>query len=241
MYDEYGLIVGKHEDPGDSCHRICMWYLGNIYNNFTFMYQEVQKALQGLQKAPGLFVRHPSPGWWSDTDRLSRDQSTPLVILLFELRNFTPLKHFLSRLLKRGGFFWNTKRNGATIENHGDFKWPGDRTNTSTYDYSWKLPDIAGPEFWGVVIRGYKLWFLWPLLWISDLETLFSAFRHRSIEHTDVLNHVIISQYSARNMPTPISWLASKVDNPARLSRKLKDYFNRVGFSPMYTLWSVLL
>src|SRR5690606_36918964 len=106
----------------------------------------------------GNYCRHPDPSkWYSKSDVMSRDQATPNVIAMGLTNNRKLLLDFFKGHLKRGLLFMtNTRHN--------------EPSNTKA-----KLPDVTGPEFWGYYIRGFKLWFLWPILLIFDLETLITS------------------------------------------------------------------
>lgn len=238
--DKYGLLVGSKEDPGDSCHRTCMYYLGIILflsEEWLFRHKASRAITQLCYDYPNsIYVRHPSSGWWSDPDRLSRDQATPLVILM-SIVNKRKLWHFFWAHLSRGFFFWNTRRNGATPYNHGKPKHPGD-PNSTLYDYTKKLPDI-GLSFISLYIRTLRLWPLYPLLYILDLEHLISSILWYFKKETDILNHLIVTQYSNLVYPTLWSWLALKLLNKSDVNDKLESYFNRVGMPEMAQLWAM--
>lgn len=235
IFDDRGLIVGTKEDPGDSLHRFSMYLLGSAW--FSGSHPNPLKLLS--YKLGKNWVRHPSPGWWSDPDRLSRDQSTPLVICLAEFFQGRLLREFFFNHLKRGFFFTNTRKNGATIHNHGHFKY-GPHEPDYVYDYSWKMPDFIGPEFLAIYIRAFGLWWLYPLLCIFDLETLIGSIHWRfKADQTDVLNHLIVCEYGTRKLPTPISILARKLISKDDFNRKMHYYFGRVGLLPMFELWKL--
>jgi hypothetical protein len=185
----------------------------------------------------GAWVRHPSEGWWSDGDRLSRDQSTPLVIVLSEFFSRRLLRRFFFQHLRRFFFFTNTRRNGATMGNDGEEKYPG-RPEWGKHNYSWKVPDFIGFEFLAIYIRAFRAWWFYPLLLIFDLETLISSvlwwYRDRD---TDVLNHIIVCNYATRVYPTPISKLAKRLNKYELMKSKMDHYFDRVGLPEMSRLW----
>ena len=237
-FDNYGLPVGSKEDPGDSLHRVCMLMLGQLWYGDKAYAEFNGPSKLTKYKKHGSFVRHPSPGWWSHNDRLSRDQSTPLVILLSELKLNDTLKKFYMEHMKRFFLFTNTRRNGATLENHGKRKWPGHSTNKDIYNYTPKIPDVAGPEFLAIYIRALDAWYLYPLLFILDLETVIGTIiRVFKKNDTDVLNHLIISRYMIMKYPTPWSYIVRLINKQIPMRKHMEYYFNRIGMIEMVGLW----
>lgn len=237
--DKYNLLVGSKEDPGDSCHRTCMYIIGRrlhspFENTHLIDYNINGTALLFSQK----YIRHPSEGWWSEPDRFSRDQAIPFVIYMSKLGLHKSLFKFMMKHIFRLGLFWNTRRNGATPENHGQLKYSD---SDEIYNYNWKLPDGSGPEFWALYIRGFRWWLLYPLLCLFDLETVFSAIKRRIWPDNDPLNHVIVSVYSNRVMPTPCSKLVSLINDKEETLSRMRYYFDRVGMPEMVELWKPLI
>lgn len=75
--DRHGLIVQADGDGGDTAQRTGMYYyVHDDAENFAL-------ALDQLEVAPGIYVRHPyQDDFRSDPRRFSRDQQRPLVIAL---------------------------------------------------------------------------------------------------------------------------------------------------------------
>lgn len=75
--DQYGFVVQADGDGGDTAQRTGMFY---------YVHRDVEgfsRALDQLEVAPGIYVRHPYQGdFRSDPRRFSRDQQRPLVIAL---------------------------------------------------------------------------------------------------------------------------------------------------------------
>lgn len=224
-FDSFGLIVQRvSRDGGDSCQRMGMFYYGlsRLGESYANEYSRVLDLLEDPLRL-GIYRRHPDPSmWYSDWDRLSRDQATPLVICMGELNFKSRLWIFFKRHVKRFGFMTNTMRNGV---------WRNEKRHrvmnpAKKWDASWKVPDFCGPEFFGLYIRAFKWWFLWPLLLISDLETLLGSIIRRFNKDHDVLNHVMICHYAKTHYPTPIIWLANLFNDHNDLIGKMNIYFN---------------
>lgn len=193
--DKWNMIVTSEKDGGDSCAYGC-----------ALMYVDIIKAqahiipkdnyLNQLEVAPGRYCRHPDPAkWYSNPDTLSRDQMTPLLVLLGLTKDVPRLKRLFWSHLKRGLLFaWNTRMNGAA---------PG------TPKYAWKFPDITGPEIWATWIRSFRLYPLYPLLVAFDVQTLIGAIQDRYFPSTTIqMNQTLLTDFSTRIMPTPTSLLA---------------------------------
>lgn len=233
-FDKYRLLVGSKEDPGDSIQRTYMYRLGMLW----FARESILTGFHMMLRcSKGNYKRHAANGWWSDCDRMSRDQMTSVVIWLAETKHNVLFKEFYVELLKRFGFFTNTRRNGATKENHGKRKWPNHPTNFSKYDYSKKIADFVTLKFLAIWIRGANAWYLRPLLYLLDLEALIGTIRHNKTKESDVLNHLICSHYFIRKYPTIISKFSYRLINREVFNRKLDTYFKRVGLEPMCELW----
>lgn len=225
-FDPYGLIVQlTGRDGGDSCQRMGMFYyaLARLGEPYANAYSHSLDLLEHPDK-PGIYRRHPDPSmWYSDWDRFSRDQATPLVICMGELNFKSRLWDFFKGHVKRWGFMTNTRKNGV---------WKDEKEHQvkaapwKDWDYKWKVPDLCGPEFFGLYIRAFKWWWLYPLLLICDLETFAGSISRRFSKDKDVLNHVMISHYATTHYPTPIIWLANLFNDENDLLGKMNLYFD---------------
>jgi hypothetical protein len=132
---------------------------------------------------------------------------TSLLVVMGCYKMNKILLRSLGRWLLRFMFMTNTRRNGATKENHGEAYGRDKRRN-----YNWKLPDWS-PTFIGVYIRAFRAWYLWPLLLICDLELLFSAIKKLKwgSKSGDDFNFISRILQAREFLPTPISYLARVV------------------------------
>lgn len=240
--DTFWMIKGNNEDGGDTCQRVGMVYVGRKWlgETYYFIREKYQKQLEKLEcpDKPNHYRRHPDPVmWYSRCNVLSRDQATPLVIGMGVFKFKKKLFWFMLHHIKRLGFMTNTRKNHQWETIYLQKKYGNPRDN---WNYKWKLPDFCGPEFWGLYIRGFKFWPLYPLLILFDLETLIGAIVRRFNEDDDVLNHVMISQYALRCMPTPTSWITDKINDNAVLLVKMRAYCNRIKL-PMDEIYYYIL
>ncbi len=214
--DEYGMIVQLDGDGGDSFHRMNMYDVGykkreqlNISNKH-WPSIDMEKTLNKLEcpNSKGLYRRHPKPKiWYSDCDRLSRDQTIPFIYASGLSGRYKRLFKFMIRHIFRLGFMTNVRNNHSM---------PGDE------NYKWKIPDWCGPRIFNMYIRAFlterpKLAiFLMPILMLGDLQnfinSLIKVFIYgKKSNHSDDLNHILILMQAKETAPTPLSWLARKI------------------------------
>jgi hypothetical protein len=216
--DKFGLIVqdvngNTQGDGGDSCHKT-----SHLEIALTLMHEPPHPSfekLKDVQKATP-FVRHPDPSkWYSETNRFSRDQATPYVIALALNKSYKMLFHFFIRHMLHGFLFtWNTVPNW--ISSIGAKK---------------KMPDITFAEFFNIYIRGFRLYPLYPMLLLGDLEMLGGVIIKRFDEDIDVANGLANVLLAQQVMPTPLSYLARKILKPVA-QKKLDAYFKEWNMEP---------
>lgn len=227
--DNAGLLDKKtNADGGDTCQREGMYWTLAAMLNVNPMYpkyardQNFHDVTKKLHPVDGVLLRHSNPSWdASDWDRMSRDQLQPMIIAMGYWS-----KHELQRLRRghrRRGYFFtnNTRKNGANKLNHGT-EVAGEKR-----DYSWKTPDITGPEIWGNFIRAQRAWWFYPLLMVYDLELFVGAILWRHYKnHNIALNHTLSQMQAIDIMPTPLSWLASKIMRVDKLLEICADHLD---------------
>lgn len=237
--DEYRGLVGSSEDPGDSLHHTMYFYsCFRLLKLFKPEQLDIYRSLYYFDwERYGIYVRSYQVGWWDEPDRMSRDQCTPLVIAMGLYGLKKRLLIFTLWHILRLGFFTNIRRNGSERSNDGEvYNSEGMRRN-----YNPKLPDLSGPEFWGLLIRGLNLWVFYPFLVLADLQTLFSALIWRyQTKGNDVLNHVLIVRYIVHKYPTPLGWLAAKVMDRPKMYEKFTKYCVRIGL-PLHKWFANLI
>lgn len=218
--DSYGLIVQdlngySKGDAGDSAHKTS--HLEIALNLMDESSHPSFQKLVDVQKATP-FVRHPDTSkWYSQTNRMSRDQSYPYIIALALAGRFKDLFHFFIRHALHGFLFtWNTYPN---------YVMPGEA------GYKKKLPDLTLFEFFNIYIRGFRLFPLYPLLLLGDLEMLISCLIKRFDSDKDVCNSLASVLLAKEIMPTPLSYLARKILKPVA-QKKLDDYFREDWMEP---------
>lgn len=232
--DIWGLIRQKNGDEGDTLNRSC----AKAVLDLLLRNPVNQTAFWKLGDGRGKFRRSDDESmWYGHYDRTSRDQLTPLVILA-GLCNREELKSIFQDHLGRGLLFaYNTRRNFVypTLEEH-----LSKSTSDVPWRYGWKLPDLTGPEFWALYIRGFNLRILYPLLALCDLHTLIGSVVIRLNKQNDVINHALILEYSRVRTPTFVSLLARAITPRAILQERLDRFFGREEEPPLNQLFSEL-
>ena len=216
--DNFGMVVTNEKDGGDSCaHGMAIMYGCAVTKTTPPLNPDTYiSKLESSDK--GRYRRHPDQTkWYSNTNTLSRDQLTPLLCYMGLVKHPGRVALFLRHLLKCLLLTWNTRENGATSAN-GYLSWPANLkfffgiNIPANPTYSMKLPDLTGPEIWACWIRAFRLWPLYPLLMIFDIQTLIGCIQNRYFPSTNIqMNNVITTDFSTRIMPTPTSLLARKI------------------------------
>jgi hypothetical protein len=262
--DDWGLLCVRTHlntlDGGDTC--------ANEFSRLYCLHHERPQQITAEQlvdietklamlcnRLAERYLRHPDPAkWYSDTDRLSRDQLTPLLHFLALNVNSPAAKQHWNRLVKIHArrlfcFAWNTVRNFQykTLEDH-----LAKSTPDVTWNPKWKLPDFCGPSIWTVYIRGAlnrlprgsaHLIFLLilPLLTLLDLESAVSSIQRRFDGETDQRNTAISTHFAARFWPTPVSLLAKLIYGTKAPRAAFKAWWaDKPGEPPLHTYFNNL-
>lgn len=215
--DKNGMICTSPTnglDGGDSCaYGFAIFYSAIIAHQIPNIGSGVVYAKK-LEQQPGRYCRNPDlTKWYSQTSTFSRDQLIPLICYL-GIAGYTD---FLIRLfiahLKRGLLFaWNTTQDNQWVDKPG---------------YTWKFPDLTGPDIWALWIRAFNAWYLYPLLIILDLYTLIGMLFYRLslIQTTLQMNCILEIDFSNQKLMTPISWLTKKIYGKSMPIAALEETF----------------
>lgn len=235
--DKFGMYSQSppQRDGGDSAQREGMVMAGAEWGGVSSSIVRtayIHATLPQLM-AYGNGRRHPDPTkWYSDWDRFSRDQAISLLIGMFMAGAYLQAFKFFLRHCTRGLLFMtNTRRNFMypTLEEHLQKATPD-----VVWDYSWKLPDLTGPEFWSIYVRGFRypislfigLWSLVigsfnpilisaGILTVLDLELLIGVLVkvlwYARTPTNDDDNNLIMSLMFSKKLTTPVSFLARKI------------------------------
>lgn len=253
-FDNWGMISQINpkgvRDGGDACNRnscynFAIWFnsrvLGKNWRHFDLPYTTGPEIRTRNRKCfnKSVPVRHPDPKkWYSEIDRFSRDQSIPFLINLFLFNKVLAEKFFWLHAKHLWLFTWNTKRNHATIHNHGDYKYPSE-PSAGTYNYGWKLPDITGPEFWSIYVRGFGLpkIFLYPL----DFFNFLNAYSKKFSNDDDVINFITKMAYCHAVKPTFFITWSIKITDWADIDKKMYEFFKPEFEPPMDVVYSPII
>lgn len=219
--DKWGLPVTRDGDGGDSCATA-----GTLAALRAPSPRILRIAYLPKHAEP---LRHPdSTQWYGRPKRFSRDQLISFICGLIIQENPWLLKRLFKQHAKRGFLTaWNTMRN-FVYETEEEHKLKS--TPDVPWDPSWKFPDPTLFEVWGLWIRAMHAWYLYPLLFIFDLETLGGALTWRWIRTDRVCrNHLLVLHVTRYRYPTPVSWLARKVTPVDDLIQRWSEHCQDTG------------
>jgi len=219
--DVHGAIVQHPKyggDEGDSCHHDYFYHLGCQLVKMK-PFSELQPTLYFPHDYVNL-CRHfkATRLWIREFDRGSRDQYNNPICFYALLGGYlrAPLRAIWDLIIvKRKGFFTNTKKNGVLV----------------TPD---KCPDFMSPELLAVFLRGLIGW--WSVIpnHVLDVFSLLGTLHwrwFREASDNDICNHLAIVAVGRERYPTLFSWLAWKwLDKPATI-KKLKQYWDWPGYA----------
>jgi hypothetical protein len=220
--DEWGLIVQKDGDGGDSAYRTALAatlfnMVGVPMGGLMLTHNLISQCYLGS----GIWRRHPDTGeWYSDPDTFSRDQMAKVMLALmvggFEIH----AKQTLWTMAKRLFFHQNIQKNDSE-------------------EIQWKMPDIMSPGEWSNIIRGFDWWLLYPVLLILDLKFLADLhFRKQTPWDYDSLMAIDLA-YANMVMPTWVSHYVAKcyrtTDWKERIMHNYADVNN--GIEPLGKLY----
>lgn len=241
--DESGLVVQKKSmggDGGDSLQRSMSMHILCYLQGKPAPGSLLHQKLAQFSCSKGKFRRHPdNEKWYSKCNTTSRDQLTPLVIML-GLVQFGLMGVFRDHLKRALLFTYNTRHNFQyPTEEETNAKNPPD--SGVVWNYGWKLPDVTGPEFWALYIRGFNQRLLYPVLALLDAHTLIGAIVLRfKRSEDDVINHSLVLEYGKVRMQTPFMWLARKITPRGLLQERLDQFFGKEIEPPINELYRSL-
>lgn len=148
-FDHLGFIFhlddsGKKE-YGDGTSRLGLYWFPKLIGKdltspeslaFKQRYSICFEASSEPTRYPGWPVRTPEPHeWYARPGTMSRDNLIPCLACLCVIGDASRIWRLLRKIIKRGGFLWNTKHIGQQ-------------------DESWKIPDWCGLGVIALSVRG---------------------------------------------------------------------------------------
>lgn len=224
QFDSNNLLT-YNGDGGDSANRTSIYLIIQSWeNNSQSNWASNIFSFLTHPWFPGLHRRNPDLlMWYSNWDRMSRDQTIPLLIAFDEYKSYSySFKYILGHILRLCLFTTNIEPNWVP------------------YNSQHQLPDLTGPDFWSLEIRSLPLAFgilLYPLLCVLDLYNLGSAIFLRYFNKTqiDVINHVMFFMHAQRKLPTPFIWFSNKyINNVNDLQSRLDTFFGTDPLQPKF-------
>lgn len=233
--DKFNLITQANGDGGDTCQRTASYYLaikllgyqmddlgvsvdaGFLYDTCTLRhsYGRYRRHVDGRQNIAGRWHR-----WYANPDNFSRDQSIVLqsAFIVFNMK-YSLLELFKARA-KRLFFHFNTE----SYDDHELIKK--------------KIPDAPSPIEFAQFIRGLKAWYLYPLLYLLDLQLVFDVCITRYINPWDSDNMILpILVSSLHRYPTFVGkfarWIYSFSNAKDRISAYYSEENGQNGLRPL--------
>jgi hypothetical protein len=233
-----GEIRQLSKDSGDSAQRDATFWaiVGMLYHDYhdwdalpeDDIWQDLgitkEQSIANHEIAPGYYRRTNNIQHWGYAgNNFSRDQHSVLRLAFAVMGDRKRLRESAWAMIRRLGFHQNYRHNAGK---------PG-----------LKVPDICHPNEVAVTIRGLSLWFLRPLLYLTDVFFLGDLY-FRTKTPWDYDNQLLQNlAYAQLKYPTFISryaWL--KYDKQDALA-KIKNYHNvetENGISGFYELFELL-
>lgn len=213
--DNYGLIIQKDGDAGDSAMETCFDAICSYFMGYEFLslMSYISVKTQCIQSHfPWRIRRHPDPEkWYREWVHGTGDQWQNYIITAGLHYDYIELiKHFISFSLR--GFFCTNTRRRNVYPTYLEHKRKSPRWRK--WKPGWILPDFR-PGFFFLFIRGFYPFSipLWPLLFISDFGLVFGAvmkswFPDRKAKEGNDGNFFAKCIYSKNRMPTITAKLA---------------------------------
>lgn len=213
--DHLGLIVQKDGDRGDTAHKTGIAYylylknLSLVDHNGDNLIVGFKKALDQIEVAPGVWVRHPIPAqeYVANPADFSRDQEINLIIAMGEYpEERERLKRMIGRRWSRFGRYQNK--------------------------------DIMGPQHLSADLRSLNNKLTYPILFLTDVGLVFDAvvaIARRMKDKNDVdviINDTMMLDQARRRMPTPWSWLARQIMKLTNIQSAWDTYFHPSSNAP---------
>lgn len=216
--DQYGIIGqiqpdGSIEGGDAACWQGHHVFLTDDKDNFPYV--------STFEVKFGAYVRHPHPhatnnrfgAYYKDpwNGCISRDQLTGIIAAIVRKGDkVAMLRLMLHHACRLFLFSYNTVKNGVDPK-----------------DAKWKMPDLTLLDIWATYLRGFgkASWLLWPLLCVLDIHMLLNTMYSNIQDEDDKINFAIKLLISREFVPTPISWLSSKILNKSKLLDSIKRYW----------------
>lgn len=245
--DSYG-IIGQIQPEGwvEGGDSACWMGHHTYLTNSKFPY------VKTFEVKPGAYVRHPDPSLtyngfgafyknpWNGC--MSRDQWTGVIgALIRQKERLALLKLVLHHSLRGFLFAYNTIHNGRDSKLY-KFSLIKFFYNPKKEPY-YKMPDLTLFDIWATYLRGFGVisWLFWPLLVVLDIHNLIGAIFANIQQDNDQINFTMKYLVSREFVPTPTSWLTSKILNKRRLLDLIRDYWTRRSNDDMVKLYEKAL
>lgn len=249
-YPEYAPISG-----GDTAHKMGhFWFLSilNYEMGEVDLVRDINDSqtmgyvgINDLEPIPGCFVRYPQyddiddPGstycenTWKGV--MSRDQMTALLVAMGINKDYKRIFITFLRHILRGCLFMSNsvEFDSKVVSLDLDLK-TGKQVPKYEHTQKKRLPGFGFLEYFNLFLRGLPAlgYLLYPLVCLFDLETLGGSImiRYFQKEKVDVANHCSVCIYGMQRVPTPIMYLANKINSHSDMMERHKKYWDRDAY-----------
>lgn len=235
--DNFGMVVNRNKEAGDSIHFTSMVYCGSKWQGIN-PGLDVDKIIHGVYK-DGLLRRHPdATRWTGDWDRGSRDQWIAFLIMCAVAGRKDILEDAEHHFRKRNWFCNNTRHNWTyalddprnpspdKLHRDGDGK---------VVPWEKKMPDFAGPMLRSIIKRGLNRTDR-TMFWAADMGHWLYT-KKMQAGGGDPSTHTIIGCYIEREhstWPGRCSMKAYKKIAQPRLDRHYSEERNHPPINEIY-------
>lgn len=195
--DSFGFIVAKSGSRLKSSFFTSLYYLSLYLDSVSmrkWYKKDFAKLLNKLKddEFSGKFKSHPKQV--GHQPFVSDNMSLPLLITLGAYNFKSELWAFFIFWLKGG------------VRKSEEPYFVGDRRGVA-----FKLPS-RNTDFIGPFIRAFRAWYLWPVLFICDIQLLFNSLQIRTRKETNTdFTHLSKILQAKEVLPTPFSYFARVV------------------------------
>lgn len=211
-FDSNGLIIQRDGDGGDTAGREGdFWFYAGLKSGSFITDRKFKDVLFDLQVDAGVFVRNPIQ--YNDPNDFSRDQTTPLILAMGEMKEYNLLKLLFKNQIKN--FFRFQNGDIGLFEDLGYYI----RAFNSWYAYPLLL--LGDTQ-----------------MLVNSLIRVAKGFDRDNV--SDDINHTLALIQAQNHYPTIISYLARKIYKlvPGGIQSRWDHYFrpetNANPFNELY-------
>lgn len=149
-------LLTNDQEMGDTANRVGAFYTcAALLEGRDAWVGRYLTSMDLLECAPGVWRRSPDYRYWySDKRNFSRDQGNNILCAIIMFKDYARGQRTAKAFQRRFFFSQNTYKNWCK---------PGDPGCGP------KIPDPPTPALFSLLVRASNSWWLWPLMWITDI------------------------------------------------------------------------